>query len=128
MVFIVTLHFMNQFRAVDYTVTVTQITQLNSPGALGLELGADFKVKTKTSRPCSSPGPGLETTGLYPVLDYCAGHLFCHSNCIWSSFSRNFLKDESRFGCNTRCEGCGAEHLVGVWNLWHVPSVPSQQT
>ena len=41
-------------KAVDYTV--------NSPYlVLGSELIADFRVKTKASTPCSSPGPGLRT-------------------------------------------------------------------
>ena len=43
-------------KTVDYTV--------NSP--LGSELVADFRVKTKASTPCGSPGPGLAT----PALGY----------------------------------------------------------
>ena len=31
---------------------------------LGSELVVDFRVKTKASTPCGSPGPGLRTTGL----------------------------------------------------------------
>ena len=45
-------------KAVDYTV--------NSPH-LVLELVANFRVKTKASTPCGSPGPGLRTAALHLV-------------------------------------------------------------
>ena len=50
LVFVVTLHLINQL------APLTNLT-----GLLGSQQGADFKVKTKSSRPSSSPGPGLET-------------------------------------------------------------------
>ena len=44
---------------------------VNSPHlVLGSELVADFRVKTKASTPCGSPGPGLATPGLGGLIMY----------------------------------------------------------
>ena len=66
-------------KAVDYTV--------NSPHlALGSEFFADFRVKTKASTHCGSPGPGLATPDLWPQTQLSSVYSNNKGNCCSNNF------------------------------------------